>query len=116
LGYVFVLPAGAITGFFVLAAAIGAVLGGTQALSRSLFSQMVPRSAEAEYFSAYEISDRGTSWLGPLLFGLALQVTASYRIAILSLLVFFAAGLVLLWRLDVRRAIAEAGNPQSTRG
>lgn len=113
--YAFVLPAGATTAFFVLAGLIGLVLGGTQALSRSLFSQMVPTGAEAEYFSAYEISDRGTSWLGPLLFGLALQVTGSYRVAILSVVVFFAAGFVMLWRLDVRAAVAEAGNPQPER-
>ncbi len=96
--------------FFVLAAAIALVLGGSQALSRSLFSLMIPRGQEAEYFSLYEVSERGTSWLGPLIFGLTLQFTGSYRLAILSLTVFFAAGLLLLARVDARRAIAEAGN------
>jgi UMF1 family MFS transporter len=54
------------------------------------------------------VSERGTSWLGPLLFGLALQFTGSYRVAILSLAVFFIAGLALLLRVDVARAEAEA--------
>lgn len=63
------LPAGAPVWFFVLAAGIGLVLGGSQALSRSLFSHLVPPGKEAEYFAAYELSDRGMSWLGPLLFG-----------------------------------------------
>src|SRR3989442_5542047 len=54
---------------------------------------MIPRGQEAEYFSLYEVSERGTSWLGPFLFGLALQLTGSYRIAILSLSVFFLLGL-----------------------
>lgn len=90
--------------FFVVGAVVGLVLGGSQALSRSLFSQMIPKGREAEYFSLYEISDKGTSWLAPLIFGLALQFTGSYRLAILSLLFFFAAGLALLSRVDVRRA------------
>ncbi|MCC5033762.1 MFS transporter [Streptomyces sp. WAC 00631] len=105
------LPAGAPVWFFALAAAIGLVMGGSQALSRSLFSQLVPRGKEAEYFSAYEMSDRGTSWLGPLLFGLTYQLTGSYRDAIISLVVFFALGFLLLARLPVRRAVAAAGNP-----
>jgi MFS transporter, UMF1 family len=96
--------------FFALAAVIAVVLGGSQALSRSVFSQMIPRHREAEYFSLYELSDRGTSWLGPLLFGLALQFTSSYRVAILSLIVFFVVGLALLSRVDIRLAAAEAGN------
>ena len=71
---------------------------------------MIPEGQEAEYFSLYEISERGTSWLGPLLFGLTLQLTTSYRSALVSLVVFFAVGFVLLVLVDVRRAIVEAGN------
>ncbi len=99
----------------MLAALIGVVLGGTQALSRSLFSHLVPDGREAEYFSVYEVADRGTSWLGALLFGLALQFTGSYRVAILSLLAFFALGALLLARTDLRAAVAESGNHQPTR-
>ncbi|MGA4959089.1 MFS transporter [Streptomyces lavendulocolor] len=105
------LPAGEPVWFFALAAAIGLVLGGSQALSRSLFSHLVPRGKEAEYFSAYEMSDRGLSWLGPLVFGLAYQLTGSYRDAIISLVIFFALGFVLLARVPVRKAVAAAGNP-----
>ncbi|HEX9191700.1 MAG TPA: MFS transporter [Candidatus Deferrimicrobiaceae bacterium] len=95
-------------GFYALAAGIAVVLGGSQALSRSLFSRMIPEGQEAEYFSLYEVGERGTSWLGPLLFGLALQFTGSYRLAILSLAAFFLAGLALLLCVDVRRAEAQA--------
>jgi MFS transporter, UMF1 family len=102
--------------FFLLAAVIAIVLGGSQALSRSLYSLMIPRGREAEYFSLYEISERGTSWLGPLLFGLSLQFTGSYRIAIVSLVVFFIAGLILLIPLDVNKAIREAGNTPDDSG
>jgi len=96
--------------FFILGAVIAIVLGGSQALSRSVFSSMIPKGQEAEYFSLYEVSDRGTSWLGPLLFGLALQFTGSYRIAILSLVIFFIVGLALLTRVNIRKAALEAGN------
>ena len=96
--------------FFAVGAVIALVLGGSQALSRSLFSLMIPKGQETEYFSLYEISERGTSWMGPLLFGLAIQMTDSYRIAVLSVGVFFIAGLILLPLVNVRQAIAEAGN------
>ncbi|MFH0516858.1 MFS transporter [Streptomyces sp. M41] len=109
------LPAGAPVWFFVLAAGIGLVLGGSQALSRSLFSHLVPPGKEAEYFSAYEMSDRGMSWLGPLLFGLTYQLTGSYRDAIISLVAFFVIGFALLARVPVRRAISDAGNQVPTR-
>ncbi|HEY2842056.1 MAG TPA: MFS transporter [Bryobacteraceae bacterium] len=89
--------------FFLVTAGIAIVMGGSQALSRSLFAQLVPKGKEAEYFSVYEISDKGTSWLGPAFYGLALQWTGSYQAAILSLIVFFAAGLAILLRVDVAK-------------
>ncbi len=106
----FFLEAGAVGQFYALAAVIGLVQGGTQALSRSLFSQLIPAGKEAEYYGFYEISDRGTSWLGPLAFGLTYQLTGSYRLAIVSLVVFFVAGFVALAALPIRRAVAAAGN------
>ncbi|WP_448619335.1 MFS transporter [Geodermatophilus sp. URMC 65] len=104
------LQAGAVGQFYALAAVIGLVQGGTQALSRSLFSQLIPAGKEAEYYGFYEISDRGTSWLGPLAFGLTYQLTGSYRLAIVSLVVFFVAGFVALAALPIRRAVVAAGN------
>lgn len=96
--------------FLALAAAIGLVLGGTQALSRSFYSQLIPRGREAEYFSLYQAAERGTSWIGTLIFGLVHQWTDSYRPALLALVVLFLLGLVLLARVDTRRGIEEAGN------
>ena len=89
--------------FFLVTAGVSIVMGGSQALSRSLFAQLIPKGKEAEYFSIYEISDKGTSWLGPAFYGLALQWTGSYRAAILSLIVFFAAGLSILSRVDLKK-------------
>lgn len=94
--------------FFILAAVIAIVLGGSQALSRSLYSKMIPKGREAEYFGLYEISERGTSWLGPLFFGLALQLSGSYRLSLVSLAVFFIIGLILLNRVDTDKAIVES--------
>jgi UMF1 family MFS transporter len=94
--------------FFAAAAGVALVLGGSQALSRSLYSLMIPRGREAEFFSLYEVSDKGTSWLAPLFFGLALQFTGSYRLAILSLIVFFVAGMLVLARVDVGRGAQDA--------
>ncbi|GLY76286.1 MFS transporter [Actinoallomurus iriomotensis] len=107
----YTLQRGSITQFIVLAAVIGMVMGGTQALSRSLFSHLVPRGRTAEYFGFYEISDKGTSWIGPLVFAFALQLTDSYRSAIVSLVIFFVVGFVLLVAVDVPRGVREAGNP-----
>ncbi len=89
--------------FFVLAAIVAIVLGGSQALSRSLYAQIIPKAKEAEYYSIYEISDKGTSWMCPIIFGLTLQFTHRYRLAILSLVVFFIAGLLVLLKVDVAR-------------
>lgn len=94
--------------FFLLAAVIAVVMGGTQALSRSLFSQLIPTGKDAEYFALYELSDKGTSWMGTAFFGLALAISGSYRLAILSLLVFFALGCLLLHRVHVNDGIAAA--------
>ncbi|SCG50344.1 MFS transporter, UMF1 family [Micromonospora echinaurantiaca] len=106
----FRLPAEAPLPFMVLGAAIGLVLGGSQALSRSLFSQLIPAGKEGEYYGFYEISDKGTSWLGPLAFGLVFQLTSSYRVGLVSLLIFFVVGFLLLLAVPIRRAIVAAGN------
>ncbi|MGW1680036.1 MFS transporter [Saccharopolyspora sp. NPDC002376] len=103
--------AGQANQFYGLAVGIGLVLGGTNALSRSLFSQMVPPGREGEYFSLYEVGERSTSWMGPLVFAGVGQATGSFRLAIISLVVFFALGLVLVALVPVRRAIEAVGNP-----
>jgi UMF1 family MFS transporter len=92
-----------------MAAVIAIVLGGSQALSRSLFSRMIPAGREASFFGIYEISERGTSWIGPLIFGIVVGRTGSYRDAILSLIILFGVGLLILALTDTDRAIHEAG-------
>lgn len=94
--------------FFLLGIFIALVLGGSQAISRSLFAQMIPKGKEAEFFAFYEISERGTSWIGPLVFGLANQLFGNLRIAILALIFFFIMGLILLPFVNVNKAIADS--------
>ena len=110
----YALPAGQQNPYLVIAAGIGFVLGGSQALSRSLYSQVIPRSREAQYFSFYEISERGTSWLGTFAFGVAFGLTGSYRQSVLLIIAFFIVGGLLLLRVNIRQAVTESGNPQPT--
>lgn len=112
IGAAYFVQAGQALQFYLLAAGIGLVLGGTNALSRSLFSQMVPAGKEAQYFSIYEIGERATSWMGPLLFAAVAGATGSYRPAIISLVVFFFVGLTLMFFVPVRKAIRAVGNPE----
>jgi UMF1 family MFS transporter len=70
---------------------------------------MIPPGREAEVFSFYEVSDRGTSWMGPALFGLVNDRTGSLRFGILSVIVLFIVGLGILLTVNVPRAVAEAG-------
>jgi UMF1 family MFS transporter len=93
-----------------IAMVIAIVLGGSQALSRSLFSQMIPAGREASFFGLYEVSERGTSWLGPFLFGAVAAATNSYRQAVLSIVILFIVGTIILYFTNTDKAIHEAGN------
>lgn len=109
-GVAYFLQPGAAVQFYAIAFLIAIVLGGTQALSRSLYSLVIPAGKEAEYFSLFEVSDKGSAFLGSLTLTMALQLTGSYRTAILSLVVFFVIGFVLLLTVNLPRAVREAGN------
>ncbi|MGE3466224.1 MAG: MFS transporter [Pyrinomonadaceae bacterium] len=95
---------------WIMAVFIGLVLGSTQALSRSLFSQMIPKSRESAFFGIYEISEKGTSWIGNLVFAVVVGTTGSYRQAILALIVFFVGGMIILIFTNTAKAIHAAGN------
>jgi UMF1 family MFS transporter len=93
---------------YVLGIFIALVLGGSQALARSLFSSMTPAHRQASFFGFYELAERGTAWIGTLVFAVVLDVTGSYRQALLSLLLLFVSGGLLLARTDTDGAIAAA--------
>ncbi|MFZ9977483.1 MAG: MFS transporter [Candidatus Kapaibacteriota bacterium] len=90
------LPPGSSIHFYVLSGVIALVLGGSQSMARSIYSKIIPIGSESRYFGIYELTDRGSSWLGPLLFGISLQISGSYRSALLALIIFFLLGIVFL--------------------
>lgn len=94
----------------IMASFIGLVLGSAQALSRSLYSQLIPKDRESSFFGLYEISEKGTSWMGNLVFAVVVGMTGSYRQAILAIIFFFIAGTIILMFTDIKKGIHEAGN------
>ncbi len=99
------IPEGSSAGFLALASVVGFVLGGVQALSRSLYGTMVPEEASAEFFGFYSVFSK-LSGIGPLVFGAVSAATGSGRAAILSVAAFFVVGLILLGLVDVEAARA----------
>jgi UMF1 family MFS transporter len=93
--------------FWILGGVVGLVLGGSQALSRSLYSRIIPPSASAEFFGFFSVFEKFSAIGGPILFAAIRQVSGSARLSILSLAAFFLVGGVLLAFVNVRRAEAD---------
>ena len=92
------------TEFFILGMIVGVVLGGTQALSRSFYGAMIPEQASAEFYGFYSVFSKFSSIWGPVTFGFIEQITGSARLAIISLMIFFIVGLVLLGFVNEAKA------------
>lgn len=105
---VFSLPTGNAALYLTVAGFSGFILGGSQALSRSLFAQLVPRTKEGEFFSLFEVAGSASALLGPLVFALTLHFAGSYRIGLLFLVVFFVIGGLLLRRVNFTAGMAAA--------
>lgn len=88
--------------FYALAVTVGLVQGGIQALSRSMYSRLIPQDKSAEFFGFYNMLGKFAAVLGPLLMGWIGLISGSPRVAILSLIVLFVAGAALLWQVDER--------------
>ena len=97
------------TEFFILGGVIGVVLGGSQALSRSFYGSMIPAEASAEFFGFYSVFSKFSAIWGPFVFSIINQITGSSRNAIVSLIVFFVLGLVLLYFVDEDKARLREG-------
>jgi UMF1 family MFS transporter len=82
--------------FYLLAFLVGTVQGGSQALSRSLFASMIPRQKSSEFFAFFAVFEKFAGIIGPAIFAAAVGTTGSSRVAILSVILFFAAGAALL--------------------
>jgi UMF1 family MFS transporter len=87
--------------FMLLAAMVATVQGGTQALSRSLFASLVPTHKSGEFFGFYSVFEKFASIFGPLLFWVTIATTGSSRNAILSVILFFVIGALILSRVKV---------------
>ena len=96
-----------VTEFFVLGMVVGLVLGGTQALSRSFYGAMIPEQASAEFYGFFSVFSKFSAIWGPITFGFIRQITGTSRLAIISLMVFFIGGLILLSFVNVEKAKAE---------
>ena len=94
--------------FFVLAFLVGTVQGGSQALSRSLFARMIPKQKSSEYFGFFSVFEKFAGIAGPALFAISISLFASSRAALLSVIVFFIAGALVLTRVDVAEGEAQA--------
>ncbi len=100
------LPEGEALPFYALAAVVGFVLGGVQALSRSLYGTMIPEEAAAEFYGFFSVFAKFSAIWGPLLFGIVTAQTGSGRNGIISVVVFFVLGGYLLSRVDIDEARA----------
>ncbi len=94
--------------FILLGFAVATVQGGSQALSRSLMGQLMPKSKSAEFFGFFSVSEKFNTVIGPILFSVVNQVTGNSRLAIISLVVFFLAGIAILSKVDIKKGIAVA--------
>jgi UMF1 family MFS transporter len=92
------------TEFFLLGVVVGIVLGGSQALSRSFYGSMIPEESSAEFYGFYSVFSKFSSIWGPLAFGLIRQITGSARLSIISLMIFFIVGLILLYFVNEEKA------------
>ncbi len=97
----FLLPAGEPTALYALGVAVGLVLGGSQALSRSLYGSMIPEESSAEFFGFFTVFSKASAVLGTWAFAIVSGITGDGRPAILSVIFFFVAGLIILLFVNV---------------
>ncbi|MDO9545656.1 MAG: MFS transporter [Pelolinea sp.] len=94
--------------FILLGFAVATVQGGSQALSRSLMGSLLPKSKSAEFYGFFSVSEKFNTVIGPILFSVINQVTGNSRLAIISLVVFFIGGILLLSKVDIENGVKVA--------
>ena len=103
-GVAFYLPEGEALPFMAIGVVIGLVLGGIQALSRSLYGSMITEAASAEFYGFYSVFAKFSAIWGPLIFAVVGGESGSGRPAILSIVGFFVLGMVIFSRVDIAEA------------
>jgi MFS transporter, UMF1 family len=94
--------------FFALAFLVGTVQGGSQALSRSLFARMIPKQKSSEYFGFFSVFEKFSGIAGPAVFAASVTLFGNSRMAVLSVIVFFILGAIVLTRVNVAEGEAQA--------
>ena len=95
--YGYTIPRGDITQFYIISSIIGFVMGGTQSLSRSTYSKLMPVTKDtASFFSFYDVTEKISLVFGLFLFGFLTEITGSQRVSVLALMTLFIIGLFLL--------------------
>lgn len=94
--------------FYVLGFGVAMVQGGSQALSRSLIGKLMPKSKSAEFYGFFSVSEKFNTVIGPAIMALVTSLTGTGRLGILSLVVFFGVGILMLQKLDIERGVARA--------
>lgn len=99
------------TEYWILGILVAMVLGGSQAASRSLQGIFTPAQNSAEFFGFFAVSGKFASIFGPLIYGILIAITGSVRSGILSVLLFFVAGMAILWTVNEKRGMEEKERP-----
>ncbi len=86
--------------FYIVGLLAGSVMGATQSTSRGLMSKLIPPERKTEFFGFYSFFGKSSAIVGPLTFGLASYITGNQRFAILTVIFFFAVGLILLRKVS----------------
>ncbi len=94
--------------FLLLGFGVATVQGGSQALSRSLVGQLMPKSKTAEFYGFFSVSEKFNTVIGPFLFSIITQITGNGRLAIISLVIFFIAGIIMLRKVNIERGVKRA--------
>ncbi len=100
--------------FWALGALVATVQGGSQALSRSVMGRMIPKSKSAEFFGFFSVFEKFANIAGPFLFGVVSTLTGASRLSIVSLIFFFAIGMLLLSRVNIERGMKVAELEEQT--
>lgn len=94
--------------FYALATLVGCVQGGSQAIARSIFSNLIPKRRTGEFFGLVNVTSKFSSIFGPFVFGLVGQLTGSNRLAILSLIMFFIIGIIMMVFVNTKTGVVDA--------
>jgi UMF1 family MFS transporter len=99
------------TEYWILGVLVAIVLGGSQAASRSLQGLFTPDANSAEFFGFFAVSGKFASIFGPLIYGILIAITGSVQSGVLSVLIFFVVGMIILWTVNEKKGMEEREKP-----